>query len=120
MKILMDTNFMMDCFRNRIEMAELFDLFPGARLATIPQVVRELSRLAARKSTNSRQAKVALSLIDGIEIVDAPEGNTDAVLAELTGKDVVVATNDEGLRRRISAKGLKTIYLRGRKHLAVG
>ena len=120
MRILLDTNFMMDCFRHRIDLAELFDLLPGARLATIPQVVNELKRLAARSSTQSRYARVALGLIDGIEVLDAPQGNTDVALSELAGKEVIVATNDENLRRRISARGLKTIYLRGRKHLAVG
>jgi len=119
MRVLLDTNFIMDCFRYRIDMAELFDLVPGAKLATIPQVVYELKRLAARKSVQSRPAKVAISLIEGIEMVAAPQGRADEVFVWLASKDAVVATNDEHLRRRIAARGLKTIYLRGRKHLAV-
>ncbi len=117
--MLLDTNFIMDCFRHRVDLAELFDLYPGARLATTPQVVQELRRLAAGKSTKGRYARVAMSLIDGIEVVDAPQGNTDSVLVGLADRENVVATNDESLRKRIVAKGLKTIYLRGRKHLAV-
>lgn len=119
MKVLLDTNFIMDSFRYRIDLAELFDFFPGARLATIPQVADELRKIASRKSTHARYAKVAMSLIDGIEILEAPEGQTDEVLAGLADKDHVVATNDEGLRGKIARKGLKTIYLRARKHLAV-
>lgn len=119
MKLLLDTNFIMDCFRFKIDLAELFDFFPGARLATIPQVVQELKRLAVKKSTHGRYAKIAMNLIDGIEILESPQGNTDETLANMAGKDTIVATNDETLRRKLSAKNLKTIYLRGRKHLAV-
>jgi rRNA-processing protein FCF1 len=119
MKVILDTSFIMDCFRYRIDFAEIFDLTPGARIATIPQVVEELKRLAGKKSTQSRYAKVAVSLIDGLEILEAPEGKTDDALVEIAGKEIVVATNDENLRKRIAKRGLKTIYLRGRKHLAV-
>ncbi len=119
MRVLLDTNFIMDCFRYRVDMAELFDIIPGARLSTIPSVVSELKRLASRKSTHSRYARVAVSLIDGIDIMDVPEGKADDLLVELASRENVVATNDERLRRRIKGKGLKTIYLRARKHLAV-
>lgn len=119
MRVLLDTNFIMDCFRYRVDMADLFDLLPGARLATIPQVVAELRLLASKKSTHGRYARVAMSLIDGIEVVDAPQGKADDVLVQVASREAVVATNDERLRRRISGKGLKTIYLQGRKHLAV-
>lgn len=119
MRVLLDTNFMMDCFRYRVDMSSLFDLCPGARLATIPQVVSELKRLAARKGTHSRYARVALGLIDGIEVVESPEGGADDALLELAGKDSLVATNDEPLRAKIRKKGVKTIYLRAKKQLAV-
>lgn len=119
MKILLDTSFIMDCFRHRIDLAEVFDFYPEARMATIPQVVEELKRIAAKKSIQSRHAKVAVSLIDGLEILEAPEMKTDDALAEMASKENIVATNDEKLRKRITGRGLKTIYLRGRKHLAV-
>lgn len=119
MKVLLDTNFIIDSFRYRVDLGQVFDLFPRARLATVPQVVQELTRLASRKSTSSRWARVAMNLIEGVEIVGAPEGNADDALLKLADKENIVATNDEELRKRIAAKGLKTIYLRGRKHLAV-
>lgn len=119
MRVLLDTNFMMDCFRYRVDMAGLFDLYPGVRLATVPQVVRELKRLAGKKTVSSRYARVAMGIIEGIEVVEAPQGGADDELLSLADKDNIVATNDEALRRRIKRKGVKTIYLRGRKHLAV-
>lgn len=119
MRILLDTNFIMDCFRFRVDLAELFDLYPEARLATIPQVVSELAKIAAGKSTHGRHARVALKIVDGVEILEAPKGNTDDALLGVAGKETIIATNDEELRRRASRMGLKTIYLRGRKHLAV-
>jgi len=119
MRVLMDTNFIMDCFRYRVDMAAMFDFFPGARLATIPQVVSELKNLASKKSTHGRYAKVAMSLIDGIEILDAAQGKADDVLVDMASKVNVVATNDEVLRKRITRRGLKTIYLRAKKQLAV-
>jgi rRNA-processing protein FCF1 len=88
-------------------------------MATIQQVVEELKRIAAGKSTKGRYAKVAVGLIDGLEIIETTEGKTDDVLTKISDKENIVATNDEKLRKRISERGLKTIYLRGRKHLAV-
>jgi len=119
MRVMLDTNFIMDCFRYHVDMSGLFDLYPGARLSTIPQVISELERLAARRGIHSRYARVALSLIEGIEVVESPKGRADDALLELAGKDSLVATNDELLRAKIRKKGMKTIYLRAKKQLAV-
>ena len=77
MKVILDTNFMMECFHYRVDLSQLFDLYPGARLATIPQVVREIKSIAGRKTTHARYAKVALGLIDGFDIIEAPDGKAD-------------------------------------------
>lgn len=115
----MDTSFIMDMFRYKVDMSEIFDLMPRASLATVPQVVHELNALAKKKSTHSRYARVALEMLGKIEVVNAPKESADDALAILAGGENVVATNDEKLRKRIAKKRLKTIYLRGRKHLAI-
>ena len=120
MKIILDTNFMMECFHHRIDLSDIFDLFPGARLGTVSQVVQELKTLAKKRSVHGRYAKVALGLIDGFEVIETKQGKADDILAKMAGREFVIATNDGKLRRRIRKKGLKTIYLRGRKQLAVG
>ena len=120
MKVLLDTNFIVDCFRYKIDMKDLFELVPRARLATVPQVVMEIKTMAGRKtSTHGKYARVAAKLIDGVEVVDAPRGKADDALVALADRENIVATNDEKLRRRLKAKGLKTIYLRGRKELSI-
>lgn len=120
MRVILDTNFMMDCFRYKVDIATIFELYPGARMATVVPVVRELKSLAAKKSTHGRYAKVAMKLIDGFYIIDTKATKADDALLEAADKDNIVATNDEKLRKRIKGrKGLKTIYLRGRKELAV-
>lgn len=119
MRVLLDTNFMMDCFRFKVDISGIFDVYPQARLVTIPQVVAELRALAARKSTHARHAKVAVGLIESIGIEDAPKGHTDDALLAVARRGDAIATNDERLRGRARRKGLKTIYLQGRKQLAV-
>ena len=120
MKVLLDTNFIVDCFRYRIDMKELFELVPRARLATVPQVIMEIKTMAGRKtSTHGKYARVAAKLIDGIEVLDSPKGKADDALVYLSDREHIVATNDEKLRRRIHMRGFKTIYLRGRKELSI-
>lgn len=120
MKVLLDTNFIIDCFRYKVDIRDLFELVPRSRLATIPQVVMEIKSIAGRKATESSKfARVAAKLIDSIEILDSPKGNADDALVLMGDRENIVATNDAKLRRRINLRGFKTIYLRGRKELSI-
>jgi len=115
-KILFDTNFLIDLIRFKIGLEEIDKLVEGPyRIVTVDKVANELRSIA------SKNAKAALKLvkIKKIGIVRTKERNADAALIVLADKDTMVATNDAELRKRLRGLGVKTIYLRKRKHLAI-
>lgn len=117
-KVFLDTNFLMDLGRFRIELDEIEDLVTKPYCLLIPSpAVDELNRLAAR----NKNAKVALKLIEmkGIKILDCKEKDTDRAILALADKDSIVATNDAGLRKSLKRLDVKTIYLRKRKYLVI-
>ena len=48
------------------------------------------------------------------------ETRPDNAMLELVDEKTLVATNDIDLRKRLKALGRKTIYLKSKKHLAIG
>lgn len=107
---------MVDLFRFKVDSSEIFDLLPGAQLTTLDLVVEELKKIAKSTSKDARCAKLALKFLNVVEILPATKPKADDSLLEI-GKENVVATNDIKLRKKLTEKGIKTIYLRARKHL---
>ena len=116
MKVVIDTNFWIDILRFKLDFSELYDLLPNSHIFTINQVVEELERLAKKKNKDAGFAKLALSFIESnkIQILPAPEYGVDKALMNLSDKETVIATNDSFLRKKIGAKGGKTIYILGK------
>ena len=121
-RIILDTNFLIDLFRFKLDFDEIEDV-AGAPCVflMIRQSVDELKR------TKTKYAKVGLSFIDSgkIKIVSAPGRTADDAIMSLLKiakrkkeiKSIAVATNDAKLRKKIKTLGVKIIYLRARKHL---
>lgn len=121
-KVIVDTNFLVDLFRFGTGFEQMEDALGGhAELYMVSQSVAELRRLAVPG------AQVGASFVDSGRIVvvkagRATEKSADEAIVELVGKwrpGVVVATNDEKLRKRVKSLGVRTIYLRARKRLEV-
>jgi len=115
-KVLLDTNFLIDSVRFRIGLEEIGKLVDEQyKILTLDRVMEEL------KSIGNKNAKTALKLIEieNIGIVKAKGKNVDKALIDFADKDTIVATNDTKLRERLKSLGIKTIYLRKRKYLAI-
>jgi len=113
-RVIFDTNFLVDLCRFRIDMDELDNIVEEPfELCTLESVIKELEKLG------TKEAKVALKLIEAenIKILKFGMANTDNALVELAKtNDVIVATNDRELRKRLG----KAIYIRAKKHLGIG
>ncbi len=116
MRVFLDTNFVVDLFRFKIDPAEIYDLLPTSRLSTLDLVVKELKKLANSTSRDARYARLALKFVNVVEILPAKKTKVDDSLLQVNTEDVV-ATNDIKLRKKLMESGIKTIYLRARKHL---
>ena len=115
MKVFLDTNFVIDLFRFKIDPAEIFDLLPDSQLFVLDSVVRELKLLAGSKKSDSKPAKIALEFVETLKKIPTNK-NPDKAFLDLDKHDIV-ATNDIELRKKLTEKKIKTIYLRARKHL---
>jgi len=120
MKLLLDTNFLVDLCRFRIDLSEIYDLLSEpVELYVLNATLSELEVLS-KKSKHGKYAKLSLELIKNSRItVLNMSGDVDRTILSLD-KNFMVATNDGKLRNQLTRKGVKTIYLRARKHLAIG
>ncbi len=120
MKIIIDTNFIIDLLRFKIPIENLNYLIPNSKLTTINQVIKELKSIAGRRTQkDSKYAMVALKIIENFEIIETEKGLADDILVKISNKDNIIATNDSNLRRRLKRKELKSIYLRGCKKIFI-
>lgn len=121
-EILLDTNFLMLPHKKRIdvfsEMQKLFSEKHG--FVTLSGVVSELERIAEGAGDDASAAKTALRLIESnrVKVVES-EGPTDKAIEDYAKKrdNVVVCTNDKGLKGGIKALGRKTVSLGGADRL---
>jgi len=120
-KIVFDSNFLIDLARFRIDIEEIKNLVGLCEFYTVDLVVNELKRIAGKKAKASRNARVALKLMElnDFKIIKSKGKNADDAILKLAGKDTVVATNDIELRKSLKKIRAKTIYLRAKKHLAI-
>jgi len=122
--VLLDTNFLIDLGRFGVSIDEI-DKVMNERYepAVLRSTLNELKSIAATQQEESKFAKVALMLLDlrGVAVIEsekiADEGIVEA--AEKDKQNIIVATDDIELRKRLKSLGIKTIYLRGKKQLSM-
>lgn len=92
-----------------------------AKNCVLDSVIAELNHFAKKNSATGKEAQLCLRLIDreNFFIQRSPKGEVDDVIVSISDKNALVATNDIELRKRLKSKGIKTIYLRAKKHLAI-
>ncbi|MBI2545190.1 MAG: hypothetical protein HYW22_01150 [Candidatus Aenigmarchaeota archaeon] len=124
MKILLDSNFLIDSVRFRVFLEEVNSIVTEpCTFATLDTVIQELRKISEQKTKVGGDARLALVMLNTytIEILKAGRNySDDAMLNYSKTKGTIVATNDVKLRRKLRALGKKSIYLKGKKHLAIG
>ena len=119
--VILDTNFLLIPVQFKIDIfSEIPNILEDKVEFVVPdKVIEELKRLRESKGKDSIAASVALTLLKKRKIrVVKISWPVDRSLLEFD--NVIVATNDKVLRRRLKAKGIRTIYLRSKKYLEVG
>jgi rRNA-processing protein FCF1 len=117
MKVILDTNFLIDCMRFKVDLkAELV----GNELLVLDSVIFEIGKIIKRGTKESSLARLALEFVtkNNIRIIETGEKNADKPLF-LYSKDCAIATNDRALRNKLKKAGSKVIYLRQKKYLVV-
>lgn len=123
MEILLDTNFILTCVRQKVDFASLVEEMTDEKVEWIvpQQVLNELGNLKDRvgmKTADKEAAALSFEILQMIKpkIVELGRGpNVDiGIVNYVKGKNIVLATLDRGLKNRIenrilSLKGLKNL-----------
>ena len=123
MKILLDTNFILACVRQKIDFVSLADeMFDEEVEWVVPMEVEgELKDLAGRrgeKIEDGDAARVGLQLVKNFDKVPLGMKNVDAgIVRYAKNNKVVVATLDRELKEKL--KGNKILTIRAGKKLEV-
>lgn len=116
MKVILDTNFLVDCVRFKIDIGlEL----SGNELFVLDSVITEIERIAKRGSKESALAKVALDYVKGkgLKILKSKEKDTDESLLVYSKQGYAIATHDRILKNKIKKGGGKVIYIRQKRYV---
>ena len=127
MEILLDTNFVVTCVKEKIDFDSQINEITDEKVNwIIPEdVLEEIKDLSQRKGLkilDKRSAEVALDLIRIIDKKEIKLGgnnpNVDVKIANYLNKnkDLVLATLDKGLKKRIKNK---ILTIRSRKKLEI-
>jgi rRNA-processing protein FCF1 len=115
MKILLDTNFLVDIVRFKIDILEL----RGNELFVLDSVIKELEKISEGRGKDSVSARIALELIEGkgLKILKSKERQADLSLLNYSKKGYVIATQDLKLKRKLKRAGAKIVCIRQKKYV---
>ncbi len=123
--VLLDTNFLVDCLTWKVDFfSEIRRILPFQyTLAVVDKTIDELDKVAVEGKGDSKiGARLARQVIAKKEISiikTDKKGYTDTLILKAAGKDVIVATQDQELKRRLKAKGIPVIIIRQKKYLEI-
>ena len=106
--IILDTNFIAYCVKYKIdfktELKEILNF--NFQLKIIDKTIQELSKL--------KQGKLAIQIIKDIKQIKSTKDVDSTILEQ---KDVIVATLDKELKRKLKKKNIPLITLRNKKYI---
>ena len=103
-KIVLDTNFILECIKNRVDFFEEL-LVRGHRILIPKEVISEIKRLcdSSKALRFKENATLALRLLESedFELIDAPGRYVDKGIQKYCSlnPDVILATMDKELKR---------------------
>ncbi len=116
MRIILDTNFLIDCIRFKIDLeSEL----RGNELFVLDSIIFEIEKITKRGTKESSLAKLALDYIKRkhLKILKPKEKNTDLSLLNYSKKGYAMATQDKVLKNKIKKAGGKLIFIRQKRYV---
>ena len=117
--VLLDTNFILSCYRFRIYLEEIDRLIDEVHKIVVPaNVLKELNQLTLT-GKDEEARKTMLKVLDSYTTLPL-EGRVDTSLLEFAREhDCIICTNDKPLRKALRKMGIRTIFVRARSHLTM-
>lgn len=122
MQVVVDTNFLLIPALYHIDIFAEMDRIVGSKytLCVMSSTVRELQRLtlSAKRLSHRMASKVGMGLLNRFTVIESSHATADdAIVAYAKSHDVIVATQDQELKRRIKEIKKAVIVLRHKDHL---
>jgi hypothetical protein len=137
-RVIIDTNMLLVPGQHKVDIFSALDrlLEEPYEIVLLEASLAELKRLATGTGADAQAAKLGLLLVEHQRRRDfaAASGSmckalksvpgsrkehVDDAIVRIAEDDTLVATNDAGLKRRLLEKGVRVIYLRQQKTLAI-
>lgn len=121
--ILLDTNFLVDCVKNKIdlftELRRVLDF--NFEIAILDRTLDELDTIIAKGRKEGRAAKLAKTILMTKKVIIFPTGggHTDKLLLNRADENNIVATMDKELKQKLKKKKQDVIIIRAKKKLVL-
>lgn len=122
-KIILDTNFLVDCLMWKVDFfRELDRIIPCAyKLFAVDKTLDELDTIITEGKQDVKiGARLAKQVIlkNRISLITTDKkGYTDMLILKNAGREDIVATQDQELKRKLKAKGIHVVIIRQKKYL---
>jgi len=124
-KIVLDTNFLMAQFEDKVDLASELRRITNEPISLVVSsgTINELKTLAGRVGKRSTGARFVLQHFDrlraafGVEIIPNTGAVDGWIIKYAQENNVCVATNDVPLRKRLLAMDVSVIAVKGRSKL---
>lgn len=124
MDILIDTNFILTCAKQRIDLfSQIKNLFGNERIIVPQQVLDELKNLSSKKALTVKERESAKLAIDMINsnltfIIDLKTKNVDQGIINYSNKNnIYLASLDKILKNNIKNSKIKFLTIREKKRI---
>jgi len=117
MKVILDTNFLIDCIRFRIDIK---DELSGNELYVLDAVMFEIDKLTETQTEEASLARMVSEFINKNEIMvlESKSKNTDKALVAFAREGYAIATQDKGLKDKVKRLGGRVFYIRQQSYVA--
>lgn len=121
--ILLDTNFLVECARNKIDIqAELTRILDFSfEVAILDRTMDELDDIIERGKKEGLAAKLARTILmtKRVTVIPTEGGHTDKLLVKMADENHIVATMDKALKQHLRKKKQDVIIMRGKNKLGM-
>jgi len=118
MKVILDTNFLIDCLRFKVDLKSELS---GNELFVLDSVIFEIGKIMRGGTKESSLAKLVLELVakNNFKVLVTGKKNVDESLLDYSKQGYAIATHDKILKNKLKKADAKIIYIRQKKYLVV-
>lgn len=112
-RIILDTSSIVFAFSNKHDIFSLVEERLESRAVVSDGILAELKKLSLRRNKEGNGARLALQVIPrhNVEMLSSNQKVDDFLVKVGTEGEMLVCTNDIGLKRRLKSKGIRPLSI---------